>query len=262
MSVVVITGACGGIGQQLARRYIARGDHVLALGLDEHALSLLSELDPARVRTATPDVTDLSSMRDTARGWIAEFGYPDIVIANAGVAGGFDISAPEDLAAFKRIVDINLIGPMVTFHPFVDGMRDRGSGSLVGIASIAGWRGMPGNAAYCAAKGGLIRALEALRAELRPDGVRVLTISPGYVRTALTAANAMAMPGLLSAEGAAERIMRAIDGSAEKATIPRRTGMISRLLGLLPDRAHDAIVLKQPRKTRPTEPGATRIPGL
>jgi NAD(P)-dependent dehydrogenase (short-subunit alcohol dehydrogenase family) len=98
----------------------------------------------------------------------------------------------------------------------------------VGIASVAGRRGLPWNGAYCASKGGLIRYLESLRAELRPDGVRVVTISPGYVRTPLTAGNTMSMPFLIEADDAAARIVDAVTRGRETVTVPRRAGALSR----------------------------------
>jgi short-subunit dehydrogenase len=141
-------------------------------------------------------------------------------------------------------------------------MRARGHGMLAGIASLAGRRGLPGNGAYCASKGGLIRYLESLRAELRSSGVRVCTVSPGYLRTALTAGNRFAMPGLMAPEAAARAILRALGQGQAQRVLPRRLGWLSAALGLLPDAWHDALLLRQPRKPRAGEPGATPIPGL
>jgi short-subunit dehydrogenase len=185
-----------------------------------------------------------------------------VVIANAGVAGGFDTAEVEDLAVLRRMLEINLLGVATTFHPFVSAMRERRAGTLVGIASVAGRRGLPWNGAYSASKGGLIRYLESLRAELRPDGVRVVTISPGYVRTPLTAGNTMSMPFLIEANDAAARIVDAIARGREKITVPRRAGALSRGLSLFPDAVQDRLLLAQPRKPRAGEPGATEIPGL
>src|SRR5690606_26319541 len=120
-----------------------------------------------------------------------------------------DGSVEADLGIMKRVLEINLLGVATTFQPFISPMRERGSGCLVGIASIAGWRGMPGNGAYAASKGGLIRYLQSLRAELRPHGVTVTTISPGYVKTPLIAGNTMHMPGMIEPEEAAKRILAA-----------------------------------------------------
>ncbi len=259
---VLLTGACGGIGREVAALYLGAGARVALVGRDTDVLDELVALAPDRARAYTPDVTDAEAMKAVAADWTGDFGCPDVVIANAGVAGGFDTAVAADLAVLRRMLEINLLGVATTFMPFVAPMRSRGAGTLVGIASVAGWRGMPGNGAYCASKGGLLRYLESLRAELRADGVRVLSISPGYVRTPLTAGNRMRMPGLLDADDAARRIVAAVARGKEKATVPRRTGLVSRTLNLLPDPWQDRLLSGQPRKPRVGEPGATEIPGL
>lgn len=259
---VVLTGACGGIGSALARRYLDAGSRVALLGRDREVLDRLAARAPSRARVYTPDVTDPDAMGEVAADWMAAYGVPDVVMANAGVAGGYDTAVRDDLAVMRRMLEINLLGVATTFQPFVASMTDRGSGALVGIASVAGWRGMPGNGAYCASKGGLIRYLESLRAELRPAGVRVVTVSPGYVRTDLVAGNTMAMPGLLDPDDAAARIVAGVARGRSKLTVPRRTGLIARGMSLLPDAVQDRVLLSQPPKPRVGEPGATPIPGL
>jgi NAD(P)-dependent dehydrogenase (short-subunit alcohol dehydrogenase family) len=134
--------------------------------------------------------------------------------------------------------------------------------ALVGVASIAGWRGMPGNGAYCASKAGLIAYLQSLRAELRSTRLTVHTVSPGYLRTALTAGNRFAMPGLLEPDEAARRLLAGVAAGTEHIVLPRRIGWLSHALNLLPDTLHDRLLLGQPRKPRAGEPGSTDIPGL
>lgn len=259
---LVITGACGGLGSALAAEALGRGAKVALVGLDTAALDALAASAPGRSAIYSPDVSDVAAMQAMAQDWMSRFGVPDAVIANAGVAGGYDTAEAADLAVFRRIVEINLLGVATTFHPFVAPMRDRGRGMLAGIASLAGRRGLPGNGAYCASKGGLLRYLESLRAELRPTGVRVCTVSPGYLRTPLTAGNRFAMPGLMAPEEAATAILRALSEGREQLVLPRRLGWLAHALGLLPAAWHDALLLRQPRKPRAGEPGATPIPGL
>lgn len=259
---VVLSGACGGLGQALARQLIDSGAQVALVGLDAGRLQALAALAPERCVIHTPDIADSAAVQALARDWLARFGVPDLVIANAGVAGGYDTAEADDLAVFRRMLEINLLGAATLFQPFVGPMRARGQGALVGVASIAGWRGMPGNGAYCASKAGLIRYLESLRAELRGSGVTVHTASPGYIRTALTAGNRFAMPGLLEPEAAAQRLLAAVAHGREQIVLPRRIGWLSRGLGLLPAAWHDRLLLRQPRKPRVGEAGATAIPGL
>ena len=259
----VITGACGGLGQALARHLMASGAHVALVGLNRPALQALADLAPERSRIYTPDVSHAAAMQTMASDWLAVHGVPDLVIANAGVAGGFETSDPADLAVMRRILEINLLGVATTFQPFLKPMLDsQRPGALVGVASVAGWRGMPGNGAYCASKAGLIAYLQSLRAELRPSHLSVHTISPGYLRTALTAGNTFAMPGLLEVDEAAHSLLLSVEQKREHIVLPRRIGWLARALSLLPARWHDSILLGQPRKPRAHQTGATPIPGL
>jgi len=259
---VVLTGTCGGLGQALARELIGNGASVALVGLDTGRLTELAALAPGRCAAYTPDVSQGAAMQAMAADWMARAGVPDLVIAYAGVAGGYDTAQADDLAVFRRMLEINLLGAATTFQPFVAAMRAQRRGALVGMASIAGWRGMPGNGAYCASKAGLIRYLESLRAELRETGLTVHTISPGYIRTALTAGNRFAMPGLLEADDAAHRLLAAVAAGREKIVLPRRIGWLSKALDLLPEKLHDRLLRGQPRKPRVGEAGATAIPGL
>lgn len=258
----VLTGACGGLGQALARALIAQGASVALVGLHRPTLEALAELAPGRCAVYTPDVADSAAMQAMAADWTARAGLPDLVIANAGVAGGFDTTQASDLAVLRRMLEINLLGAATTFQPFVAAMREARHGALVGVASIAGWRGMPGNGAYCASKGGLIRYLESLRAELRPASVLVSTVSPGYLRTALTAGNRFAMPGLMEPDAAARDLLAGVARGRTHIVLPARIGWLARLLNLLPEALHDQLLLGQPRKPRLGEAGATAIPGL
>ncbi|MCO5355322.1 SDR family oxidoreductase [Acidovorax kalamii] len=258
----VLTGACGGLGQALARELIGQGAAVALVGLHLPTLQALAALAPGRCAVYTPDVSDSIAMQAMAADWMGRWGTPDLVIANAGVAGGFDTAEADDLAVLRRMLEINLLGAATTFQPFVKAMRAQRRGALVGVASIAGWRGMPGNGAYCASKGGLIRYLESLRAELRGESIVVSTVSPGYLRTALTAGNRFAMPGLMEPDAAARALLAGVAQGRTHIVLPARIGWLARLLNLLPDALHDRLLLGQPRKPRVGETGATAIPGL
>lgn len=259
---VVVTGACGGFGQALVRALLDQGACVALVGLQRPTLEKLAALSHYRCAVYTPDVSDTAAMQACAADWVGRFGMPDLVIANAGVAGGFDTTQADDLAVLRRMLEINILGVATTFQPFVAGMRAQGHGALVGVGSLAGWRGMPGNGAYCASKGGLMRYLESLRAELRGTGVHVHTVSPGYLRTALTAGNRFAMPGLMEPDAAAAALLQGVARGREHIVLPRRMGWLARLLGWLPTALHDRILLGQPRKPRVGEAGGTAIPGL
>ena len=260
----VLTCACGGLGQALARELFAQGSKVALLGMNLSALSELAALAPERCAVYVLDVSDSAVMQEVAEDWISHAGLPDLVIANAGVAGGFDSAQANDLAVMRRMLEINLLGPATTFQPFIKALQTQPQArcALVGVASIAGWRGMPGNGAYCASKGGLIRYLQSLRAEMRGSRISVHTVSPGYLRTPLTAGNRFAMPGLMDAHPAARALLQAVAKGREQIVLPRRIGWLSRLLDCLPDALHDRVLRNQPRKPRLGEAGATAIPGL
>ena len=260
---VVLTGACGGLGQALARGLLAQGAQVALVGRDSAQLEMLAALAPGRSAVYTLDVADAAAMQAMAHDWMQRSGVPDLVIANAGVAGGYATAQADDLAVFRRMLEINLLGVATTFQPFLAAMQAQARpASLVGVASIAGWRGLPGNGAYCASKAGLIAYLQSLRAELRGTGLSVHTVSPGYLRTALTAGNHFAMPGLLEPQAAAQTLLQRVARGHENIVLPRRICWLARALGCLPARWHDAILLRQPRKPRVGEAGATVIPGL
>ena len=185
----VVTGACGGLGQALARALIDRGARVALVGLQRPALETLASLAPGRCAIYQPDVSDSLAMQAMAADWMGRFGTPDLVIANAGVAGGFDTAQAGDLAVMRRMLEINLLGVATTFQPFLEPMRTSARrGALVGVASVAGWRGMPGNGAYCASKAALHAISDAMRMELAPFGFQVTTVQPGAIQSNFGAA--------------------------------------------------------------------------
>lgn len=260
----VLTGACGGLGQALAQQLLAQGSKLALLGMQPDVLENMAAQAPAQCRVYVLDVSDSAAMLRMAQDWMQFAGLPDLVIANAGVASGFDTAQAEDLPVLRRMLEINLLGPVTTFQPFLQALRSVPSHrcALVGMASIAGWRGLPGNGAYCASKGGLIRYLQSLRAELRGTGISVHTICPGYLRTPLTAHNDFAMPGLMDPADAARIMLRRIRKGHTHIVVPRRTGWLSRALACLPDAWMDALLRGQPRKARQGESGSNAIPGL
>lgn len=178
------------------------------------------------------------------------YGVPAIVIANAGVSRGTLTEKGDDLKTFQEIFDINVMGMVNTFHPFVLPMRSKRSGTLVGIASVAGFRGIPGGGAYSASKSAAIKYCESLRVELRADDVSVVTICPGYIRTPMTAVNKFKMPFLIDVDDAVVRFARAIDAKRSFAVIPWTMGIAGRILRIAPNWLYDLIFSRMPRKPR------------
>jgi NAD(P)-dependent dehydrogenase (short-subunit alcohol dehydrogenase family) len=250
---VFVTGASSGLGQALALEY-ARRDPDLMIGLAARraeALSgLVSRLPPGRAVPYALDVTDRAALADAGRDFITRFGAPDVVVANAGVNGPTFTGVPGDERDFERIMRTNVIGMFDTFAPFVDAMRTRGSGSLAGVASVAGVRGFPSLGGYCASKAAVIGYLESLRLELRGTGLRVTTIVPGYVRTPMTAPNRYRMPFLIDADTFAHRAAEAIARGRSFAVIPWQMGWVANVLRVLPDGVFDALFARAPHKPR------------
>lgn len=247
---VFITGASSGLGQALAHDYARRGARLgLAARREAELARLCREL--ATPSASYPlDVRDASALQAAAQDFIQRFGAPDVVIASAGVSCGTLTEFAEDLPIFQAVMDINVVGMVKTFQPFIAAMRERGSGVLVGIASVAGARGLPGGSAYSASKAAAITYLESLRVELQGSGITVLTVCPGYIATPLTAVNPYPMPFLLSAERAASIIIRAIDSGRHQLVLPWQMAIVFRLLRMLPNRAYDKLFANAPRKPR------------
>ena len=247
---VFITGASSGIGAALARHYAAT-DAVLGLAARRAAaLDSLAASLSTPCRTYPLDVSDAAALAAAAADFIAWAGAPDIVIANAGISAGTLSEEAEDLAAFRRIFEVNVLGAVHTFQPFLAAMRAAGPGRLVGISSVAGIRGLPGAGAYSASKSALTTYLESLRVELAGSGLRVITLAPGYIATPMTAANPYRMPFLLPVEVAARRFARAIEQGGAYRVIPWQMSLVARLLKWLPNALYDRLAAKAGRKPR------------
>ncbi len=196
------------------------------------------------------DVSDSAALAAAARDFISRHGVPDIVIANAGISAGTRADLAADLAVLSRLMHTNVVGLAATLQPFVAPMRERGSGALVGIASVAGFRGLAGAGAYSASKSAAITWLEALRLELHGSGVNVITICPGYVATPLTAVNRHRMPFLMDAPEAARRIARAIAAKKRLAIFPWQMRLVFFVLRRMPNWLYDRLFARAPRKPR------------
>ncbi len=248
---VFITGASSGIGAALARHYAEQGATLGLAARRQQALTdLLADL-PGRHATYALDVSDAPALAAAAADFTARHGAPDIVIANAGVSVGTLSECPEDLAAFRKVMDTNVYGMAATFAPFIGPMAAAGGDRrLVGIASVAGIRGLPGAEAYSASKAAAIAYLESLRLEMAPKGIKVVTIAPGYIETPMTAINPYPMPFLLPAAEAARRFARAVAKGTSYTVIPWQMGVVAKVLRLLPNWLYDRLFTQAPRKPR------------
>ena len=248
---VFLTGASSGIGEALARHYAAQGATLGLFARRADALARLAgSLAPATVATWAGDVRDAGALARAGAEFVARFGTPDIVIANAGVSRGALTEEPADLDVIRAVVETNVLGIVHTFAPFVEAMRASRTGTLVGIASIAGFRGLPGSGAYSASKAAAIAYLESLRVELHGSGVAVVTVCPGFVATPMTARNPYPMPFLMAPERAARLIARAIARRRRFYVLPWPMAWLGRLLRFAPRALYDRVVAGRKRKPR------------
>ena len=202
------------------------------------------------MRSYQIDVADEAAVAAAAQDFIGRFGAPDLVIANAGVSVGTHGDEVADVAKLRRVLEVNVTGLAATLAAFAPAMRQAGRGTLAGIASVAGFRGLPGAGAYSASKSAAINWLESLRAELYGSGVSVVCICPGYIDTPMTQVNRYRMPFLLPADEAARRIARAIAARKRLAVIPWQMAAVSLLLRAMPGWAYDRLAARAPRKPR------------
>ncbi|WP_025916721.1 SDR family oxidoreductase [Herminiimonas sp. CN] len=259
MTHVFITGASSGIGAALAREYAAQG---AVLGLVARRGPALAQLiaglpHPELHRSYALDVTDYPALQAAAQDFIACAGADgvEVVIASAGISQGTLTEFAEDFAVFERIMAVNLNATVATFAPFIAGMRAQAQAGrrgcrLVGIGSVAGIRGLPGAEAYSASKAAVLSYCESLRLELKPSGIRVVTIAPGYVDTPMTQANRYRMPFLMPAAGFAAAARASIAAGASYRVIPWQMGAVAKLLRLLPNWLYDRIFAGAPHKAR------------
>ncbi len=255
---VFITGASSGLGAALAREYAQQGARLGLLARRCDALQRLSESLPggASHRCYAVDVNDSTAVAAAAEDFLREVGGIDIVIANAGISHGTLTERKADLAVFSRIIQTNLIATVATFAPFIDAMKRQSETEprsaltlrLVGIASVAGIRGLPGAEAYSASKAAVISYCESLRVELRRYGIRVVTVAPGYIDTPMTRINPYPMPFLLPADEFARRAVRTINAGRSYAVIPWQMRGVSWLLRLLPNWLYDRLFANAPHK--------------
>jgi short-subunit dehydrogenase len=253
-----ITGASSGIGNALAHEYAKRySGSYTSIGLvsrrSEHLQQLANELQTQYQVTCIIyplDVRDSAALYAAAQDYIARFGAPDIVIANAGVSRGTLTEYQEDIAAFQAIIDINVMGMMHTFQPFIAAMKLAGYGQLVGVASVAGVRGWPGSGAYSASKAAVISYLESLRVEMQALNIHVSTIAPGYIRTPMTEINRYKMPFLMDVDVFAHKFANAVEDKTRFKVIPWQMGWAARLMRLIPPWLWDLLMKNMPHKKR------------
>jgi short-subunit dehydrogenase len=237
--VALVTGASSGIGWELARQLAAEGCKVGLVARREAALRDLDSLIGAAGGTAAVAAADVGSreqVESAHRNIRSRLGPVDLVIANAGV-GTATLLDPVNIADVEEMVRVNLLGVVYTLAAALPEMLERKSGHLVAISSLAAYRGLPGESAYCASKAAVNTYMDGLRIHLRGTGVKATTVCPGFIKTPMTSKMDPAhMPQLLEVADGAKRILRAIKAGTKVYNFPWRLTMLVKLSRWLPDR--------------------------
>ena len=246
---LLITGASSGIGEALALEYAGPAVSLALNGRDEGRLERVAaacRAQGAHVETARIDVTDRTAMAE----WVeaVESRAPiDLVIANAGISGGTSGNGESEDQA-RKIFEINITGVLNTVFPAIEPMRRRGAGQIALMSSAAAFRGFPGAPAYSATKAAVRCYGEALRGALRPDGIHVSVICPGFVRSRMTRVNRFRMPLLMDADRAAHIIRRGLAHDRARIAFPWPTYFAAWLSGSVPPSLSDALFARLPKK--------------
>jgi short-subunit dehydrogenase len=243
-SRVWITGASSGIGAALAREIAGRGARVaISARRAERLEQVAAGTDMVPVTVDVSDRESVLAAERTARG---ELGGIDMAILNAGTYGQLDVTA-WDTAAYRRHVDVNLMGLVHGVEAVLPSMRRAREGRIVGMASVAGYRGFPSSEGYGSTKAAQINLLESLRIDMMPLGVQVSTVCPGFVRTDLTAANTFRMPWMLEADDAARRIANGLEKDKAEIVFPLQMMLAMKAVRLMPVRPWAAAMSRRAR---------------
>lgn len=248
---ILITGASSGIGAALALEYAGPGTilHLGGRSLERlESVAAQCRAAGADVRPAAVDVVDAEAVR----GWVvgADEASPlDLVVANAGISAGTSGVAggePEDQV--RAVFRTNIDGVLNTVLPAVPRMTARRRGQIALVASLAGYRGMPGAPSYCGSKAAIKVFGEGLRGSLHASGVRVSVICPGYIRTPMTAVNDFPMPFLMDVDRAARVIRRGLERDRPRIAFPWPMALVVSLLQAIPPAWTDPVLRRLPGK--------------
>ncbi len=247
MSVTLITGASSGIGRSLARRLARHGDAMALVARRTDLLeSLASEIENAggRAMALTCDVTDLAQVHSAVQKAETGLGPVTRLVANAG-GGEATFVEQFDAEKINEILQLNLIGVANCIQAVLPDMLERGNGHLVAVGSLAGYRGLPTAAAYSAAKVGVANLMESLRIDLRPKGIAVTLLLPGFVRTN---PNKRPKRFQLDLETATGRMANAIIAQKPRLAFPRALALVFAVIRLLPSPLYDRLLQGRGRK--------------
>ncbi len=245
--VIFLTGASSGIGEALALAMAEKGAIVGLLARREELLKEIAakiEMKGGKARYFAADVVNEKEVSESAENLRKEFGRIDIMIANAGIGGNNKETRDLQPEAVKKVIDINLMGAVNSVYAVLPDMLEKGSGQLVAISSLAGFRGLPKSAAYSASKGGMTNYFESVRLDVQHKGIDVSIIQPGFIKTPLTSGRAAKMPFLMELEDAIPLFINAIEKKKKFAAFPWQLATLVRLSRFLPASIYDKIAAR------------------
>ena len=244
---ILLTGASSGIGEALAVALARKG---ATLGLIARREELLIDLAArceavgGKAMVLPCDVVDPAAVQMAADEFRTEYGHIDIMIANAGIGGNDPLTRAYDPMSVKKLIDINLLGAVNSIHAVVPQMIEKGSGHLVAISSLAGFRGLPKSAAYSASKAGMTAFFESVRLDHARNGIDVTIIHPGFIKTPLTSGRSNKMPFILELDDAIPYFISAIEKKKKFAAFPFLLAQIVKLGKIMPAWLYDKVAGK------------------
>jgi NAD(P)-dependent dehydrogenase (short-subunit alcohol dehydrogenase family) len=245
--VVLITGAGSGLGRQLAVSLAREGAAIAAIDLTAESLTAVgAELSGTSFAWAIGDVTDRDLLHKAVAEVQQKLGRIDVLVANAGI-GIANPAVPFRAADFEAQIKVNLLGVANSVEAVLPAMLERKSGHIVGISSLASYRGLPHMLGYCASKAGVSSLMEGLRVELKPHGIAVTTICPGWIKTNLSKMVAVPPEQIMELPYAASRIVEAIRRRLPYCAFPRAMTRKVRLLKWLPCGISDWLTVRAGR---------------
>tara|TARA_Y100001970_G_scaffold272291_1_gene368794 strand:- start:1013 stop:1765 length:753 start_codon:yes stop_codon:yes gene_type:complete len=243
MNKIWITGASSGIGKSLALRFANEGWQVAASARRENLLNEISRSNK-NIFSFPLDVTDSEKCKDVFNKIKEKFNEIDISVFCTGI---HDPSSEKkfDLESIRKIMNVNFFGTINSVNAVYDYYREKKSGHISIVSSVAGYRGLPAGGAYCASKAALTNYAESLYFDMKRFNVRVSVVSPGFIKTPMTDQNDFTMPMIKSAEFAAEEMFKGLTKSNSfEIHFPKQFTYLMKILKIMPNWLYLKIVKK------------------